>query len=165
MRIVALLLSFFLVLFAAEDYYEDDITPKEAYEMMQKGAVLIDVRTPAEYIYAGHTIGAISIPVFDYSYKAKAIDLRKNYAALEAKKQKALDAHKLYDITPVENKHFLDDAKKVIKPGKAILVICRTGARSKYAANILAKNGYENVYNVEGGFLAWKKAKLPYGGE
>jgi len=93
------------------------------------------------------------------------IDLRKNYAALEAKKGKVLNAHKLYNITPIENKHFLDDAKKVIKPGKAILVICRTGARSKFAANILAKNGFENVYNVEGGFLAWKKAKLPYGGE
>jgi rhodanese-related sulfurtransferase len=29
----------------------------------------------------------------------------------------------------------------------------------------LAKNGFENVYNVEEGFLGWKKEGLPWGGE
>ncbi len=146
-------------------YYEEDIDVHEAYEMVQKGALLLDVRTAAEFIYAGHPLGALSVPIFEYSYRPKAIAMRLKFAQKE--KQKALDAHTLYNITPVENKNFLQNVKKaleILKP-KAIVVICRSGARSAYAANLLAKNGLSNVYNVEGGFLEWKKAKLPYGGE
>ncbi|MRI58210.1 MAG: hypothetical protein C6H99_01745 [Epsilonproteobacteria bacterium] len=159
-------LVYALLLFAQEKIsYEEDIDVQEAYEMMQKGAILIDVRTAGEYIYAGHPLGAVSIPVFEYSYKPKAITLRVKFAQKEH--QKALDAHKIYDITPIENKNFLQSAKKAIALTKAkkILVICRSGARSAYAANILAKEGFSGVYNVEGGFLEWKKAKLPYSGE
>ncbi len=161
MKRLLMLLAFSAILFADKIYYEEDLEPKEAYEMMQKGAILIDVRTPAEYIYAGHPIGAISIPIFDYLYRPKPIELRVKFAQKE--KTRELNAHMLYDITYVENKNFLQDVKKVIKlvGKKKILVICRTGARSRYAANILAKNGLKDIYNIEGGFLAWKKAKLP----
>ena len=163
----ALFLALFVLFSFAQEkiYYEDDIDVQEAYEMMQKGAILIDVRTAGEYIYAGHPLGAVSIPVFEYSYKPKAIALRLKFAQKENKK--ALDAHKIYDITPIENKNFLQSVKKAIELTKAkkILVICRSGARSAYAANILAKEGFSDVYNVEGGYLEWKKTKLPYGGE
>ncbi len=166
MKKALLLVVFVLFSFAQEKvWYEEDIEVKEAYEMMQKGALLLDVRTAGEYIYAGHPLGAMSIPIFEYSYRPKPIELKVRFAQKE--RQKALDAHRIYDITPIENKNFLQSAKKAIgltKP-KAILVICRSGARSAYAANILAKNGFTNVYNVEGGFLEWKRAKLPYGGE
>lgn len=164
-RIFVILFLLALGLFADEIYYEDDLSVQEAYEMVQKGAILIDVRTPAEYIYAGHALGAVSIPVFDYSYKPKAIQLRYNLAKKE--KKSALDAHKVYNITPIENKHFAEDVAKLLKlaGNHPIVLMCRTGARSQYAANLLAKKGFAKVYNVEGGFLAWKKAKLPYGGE
>ena len=165
-KLLALLVLLALSLFGAEEiYYEDDISVQEAYEMVQKGAILIDVRTPGEYIYAGHPLGAVSIPIFDYSYKPKALQLRSNLAKKE--KKRALDAHKVYDITPIENKQFAEDVAKLLKlmGNHPIVLICRTGARSQYAANLLAKKGFAEVYNVEGGFLAWKKAKLPYGGE
>ncbi|WP_281951044.1 rhodanese-like domain-containing protein [Nitrosophilus kaiyonis] len=163
---------FFLIFVAvfAEDkiYYEDDISPKEAYEMQKNGAILIDVRTPGEFIYAGHAIGAINIPIFYYSFKTKDIKSRINFSKLELKKSKALDSHKMYEIIPIENRNFLEDVKQVIKkfPNRALLIICRSGARSQYAANILAKNGINEVYNVEDGFIfGWKKSNLPYGGE
>ncbi|BCD68020.1 thiosulfate sulfurtransferase [Nitratiruptor sp. YY09-18] len=123
------------------------------------------MRTAGEYIYAGHPLEAISVPIFSYAYKPKDIKLRINFAKKE--QNRALDAHKVYEITPIENKNFLEDVKKIRHKlgNKPILVICRIGGRSKYAANLLAKNGMREVYNVDGGFLEWKRAKLPYGGE
>ena len=38
--------------------------------------------------------------------------------------------------------------------------ICGGGSRSSIAASIMAKNGFEAVYNVMGGMGAWKKADL-----
>ncbi|HKP70025.1 MAG TPA: rhodanese-like domain-containing protein [Pyrinomonadaceae bacterium] len=42
-----------------------------------------------------------------------------------------------------------------------VFLICRTGRRSAEAASRLRSLGFENVVNVEGGFEAWKKNKLP----
>lgn len=42
---------------------------------------------------------------------------------------------------------------------KPIFVICKTGNRSSFAASILLREGFEQVYNVLGGIDAWKKAK------
>ncbi len=166
MKRVYLVLLFLITLMAQDKiYYEDDVDVKEAYAMMQKGAILIDVRTAGEFVYAGHPLKAISIPIFFYHYKPKDIELRINFAKKE--QVKPLDAHKIYAITPIENKNFLESVKKVRETlgNRAILLLCRTGARSKYAANLLAKNGLSEIYNVEGGFLEWKRAKLPFGGE
>ena len=44
---------------------------------------------------------------------------------------------------------------------KAILVNCRSGARSAKACSILRKNGFTKVYNLKGGILAWQQANLP----
>jgi rhodanese-related sulfurtransferase len=42
-----------------------------------------------------------------------------------------------------------------------IYVYCWKGGRSADAAEFLMKNGYTEVYNLDGGFDAWKKAQLP----
>ena len=44
---------------------------------------------------------------------------------------------------------------------KQIIVSCRSGARSNSACSTLRKNGFENVYNLKGGVLAWQGADLP----
>lgn len=43
-----------------------------------------------------------------------------------------------------------------------ILVYCRSGGRSASASEILVSLDYDQVYNVLGGFLAWKSAGYPY---
>ncbi|MBB4074796.1 hydroxyacylglutathione hydrolase [Anoxybacillus voinovskiensis] len=45
--------------------------------------------------------------------------------------------------------------------GKTYVVQCRSGARSAIAASLLQANGYTEVLNVKGGYLAWTKEKLP----
>lgn len=44
---------------------------------------------------------------------------------------------------------------------RPVLIYCRSGNRSVTAARILAKNGHEKIYNLQGGIIAWQKAGLP----
>lgn len=44
---------------------------------------------------------------------------------------------------------------------KPIIVSCRSGHRSASACAKLRKNGFENVYNLKGGVMAWQNAGLP----
>lgn len=44
---------------------------------------------------------------------------------------------------------------------KPILVTCRSGNRSTSACRMLKKAGFETVYNLAGGILAWERANLP----
>ncbi|MDC3086577.1 rhodanese-like domain-containing protein, partial [Pelagibacteraceae bacterium] len=43
-----------------------------------------------------------------------------------------------------------------------IYFICKSGGRSNIAANMVEKEGYKRLYNVEDGFtLGWKPKGLP----
>ena len=44
---------------------------------------------------------------------------------------------------------------------KAIIVSCRSGHRSAAACAKLRKEGFETVYNLRGGVMAWQNAGLP----
>ena len=50
----------------------------------------------------------------------------------------------------------------LIDPSKKIYTLCKSGGRSVKASEILSKNGFRNVYNLEGGFMRWKANKMPY---
>lgn len=44
---------------------------------------------------------------------------------------------------------------------KDVIVYCRSGHRSASACRTLTKNGFEKVYNLKGGIVAWQDAQLP----
>ena len=44
---------------------------------------------------------------------------------------------------------------------RTVIVGCRSGARSSAACGKLRKAGFEKVYNLVGGIMAWKSAGLP----
>lgn len=44
---------------------------------------------------------------------------------------------------------------------RALVMQCRSGARSAKAAEYLLANGYTDVVNLAGGILAWDEAELP----
>ena len=46
-----------------------------------------------------------------------------------------------------------------------IYLLCRSGVRSIYAAVSLQQMGYQNVYSVAGGFLAWQAKGFEVTGE
>lgn len=37
-----------------------------------------------------------------------------------------------------------------------VMVICRSGSRSGMACNLLAKQGYDNLTNLQGGTMRWR---------
>jgi rhodanese-related sulfurtransferase len=44
---------------------------------------------------------------------------------------------------------------------KSVVVVCKSGARASAAAAKLAKAGFTDVVNLDGGIAAWQKAGLP----
>lgn len=44
---------------------------------------------------------------------------------------------------------------------KSIVVVCQSGARSARAAGVLAKAGFDDVVNLDGGLAAWQTQGLP----
>ncbi len=48
-----------------------------------------------------------------------------------------------------------------LEKDEPVYLICQTGNRSKTAATILKKAGFNNVFNVAGGTTAWEAANLP----
>ena len=109
-------------------------TAKEAYEMWKadpERVKVLDVRMVEEYVFLGHAAMAVNIPVAFPKYEWHA-DKRK-YG---------------FEINP----DFIDHVKEVFKPGDTIVAMCRSGGRSAFAINMLAKAGFVNIYNIIDGF-------------
>lgn len=114
--------------------YKDDISSKMAFSMQQEGALLIDVRTKPEFNHL-RSKGSINIPIF-YAKNG----------------QRVFNRNFLNEIYQVSNKNI----------NRKIILICRSGSRTKLASNLLAEQGFSNVYNVTQGFqYDWIKEKLP----
>ncbi|MDR3221233.1 MAG: rhodanese-like domain-containing protein [Candidatus Accumulibacter sp.] len=72
------------------------------------------------------------------------------------------------------NPRFLRDIKKTFLPGDVILLLCRSGVRSREAAELLVSEGFDNCFNVLEGFegdkneagqrvvAGWKVRGLPW---
>jgi len=110
------------------------VTAREAYEMWKSSpgkVIVLDVRTPEEYLFVGHTEMAWNVPLAAQSYQWDAV-----------KKQ--------FPMTPLPD--FVTRVQKIAKPGDTLLVMCRSGGRSAMGVNALAKAGFSNVYNITDGF-------------
>mgnify|MGYP001174061291 CR=1 FL=1 len=106
------------------------VTAKEACEKWQAepGKVMIlDVRTPEEYLFVGHPTMAWKIPVAIQSYEW---DAGKGQFPMK--------------LLP----DFVSRVSEVAKPDDTILAMCRSGGRSAIAVNLLAKAGFKNVYQI-----------------
>jgi len=107
----------------------DELTLDAAWSLLSEDttAVLIDVRTAAEWQFTGTP---------DLAPLGKAV--------------------RLVEWTQwpggAPNPDFLADATADLGPDQQILLLCRSGARSLAAAKALAANGYPNVHNVVAGF-------------
>ena len=58
---------------------------------------------------------------------------------------------------------FLERLQAAYPKDEPLLLICRSGVRSHYAAELAAQAGFTRVYNVLGGFeQGWRPAGLPW---
>ncbi len=133
--------------------YAGDVSVREAWDMLEKepGAVLVDVRTDPEWRYVG-------LPDLSELDKRTVCVNWQTYPDLE--------------LNPV----FAEDIEaRGIGPDRTLLIMCRSGARSRDAAVALTARGYTHCYNVAGGFEGphdevrhrgvrdgWKAAGLPW---
>jgi rhodanese-related sulfurtransferase len=106
------------------------VTAKEACEKWKaepEKVMIIDVRTPEEYLFVGHPTMAWKIPLAVQLYE--------------------WDADKgQFPMKPLPD--FVDRVKEVAKPDDTLMVMCRSGGRSAMAVNALAKAGFKQVHNI-----------------
>ena len=56
----------------------------------------------------------------------------------------------------IKDDNFITAIQK-LSPSETLLVYCRSGRRSLYAAQVMVSFGFQKIYDLEGGFLNWKK--------
>lgn len=109
-----------------------DLAPQQAFDLVRSNprAVMIDVRSSMEFLFVGHPKGAIHVPWIDEpDWKVNA--------------------------------HFAAQVRQVMLGGIAshdggsaapVVLICRSGKRSLEAGELLAQEGFAEVYHVTEGF-------------
>ena len=90
---------------------------------------------------------------------AALIDIR---TAPEWKETGVISSSKLLtffdDKGRVDAPVWLEQLKSLTKPGQAVVLICRSGNRSRTAAQFLSQQtGYKTVYNATGGMNTWSR--------
>ena len=76
-----------------------------------------------------------------------------------------LDVREDWELTlapvPAEIVHIpmgqIADRLGELDPGRETVVICRSGGRSLEVARFLSSHGFDSVYNLVGGILAWSR--------
>jgi rhodanese-related sulfurtransferase len=139
--------------------YAGDISPKQAWDMLaeDKRAVLVDVRTRPEWAFVGiPDLGSLGKQVILLSWQIyPEMKIDPDFVAkLQAQ---------------------LPNAANGGGPEAPVLFLCRSGARSRSAAQALTAAGYAQCYNVSEGFEGdkdgsshraqrggWKFAALPW---
>ena len=133
--------------------YSGDIKPTEVWEVLkkEKNCYLIDCRTSAEWDFVG-------IPDLDSIGKKTHLIEWQHYPTMEI------------------NVNFANEIKEISKEKDSkFIFICRSGGRSKSAAEYMTSQGFENCYNCLFGFegghdpngqrgkeSGWKFSKLPW---
>jgi rhodanese-related sulfurtransferase len=106
------------------------VTAKEAYGKWKadpEKVMILDVRTPEEFLFVGYPLMAWRIPIAAQTYDWDA-----------GKGQ--------FPMTLLAD--FVARVSEVAKPGDTILAMCRSGGRSALAVNLLAKAGFTQVYTI-----------------
>ena len=114
----------------AEDSYAGDLGPPEAWRVLEEepSAVLIDVRTDAEWAYVG-------LPDLRQLGKETLCVAWQTFPGLE------------------RNPDFLAELEAAgVGREQTLLLICRSGVRSRHAATALTAAGFARCYNVAEGF-------------
>ncbi len=117
------------------------IDAKETIELMKKDpkVILVDVRTPAEWQFVGHTRAAqIMIPSIFFKFDG-----------VDEKKPRYRSVLNEGFVSELEDKAADLDADS----DSTYILMCRSGAtRAQPAAKMLAQYGYKNVYIMTDGF-------------
>lgn len=107
--------------------YAGAVTPQEAFELLRTDSrvKLIDVRTQAERDW----IGRVNVP--DAQHHSVQWTLYPGGA---------------------KNPEFMQQLEACAQPDDVLLFLCRSGVRSRYAAQLATAEGYRNCFDILEGF-------------
>jgi len=95
-------------------------------------------------------------------FEAVALSNHDNAIFVDVRETKEMVSGVINGAYRVPLSSFDKDSTQLAKfTDKPVIVYCRSGNRSFGAAAKLKKNGFDRVYNLTGGVLAWEKEKLP----
>ncbi len=137
-----------------EKPYAGDISPAQAWEILaqEKNSILVDVRTPGEWSFIGYPdLSSLSKNVHFISWRLSPnMEINEDFV-LQVLKEVKLDKN------------------------DKVLLLCRSGGRSRDAAIAMTSMGFKQCYNIEGGFEGeinetghrgakngWKACNLPW---
>lgn len=104
------------------------LTPKQLEEKIKKNVVVIDIRTPPEWVQTGVVPSSKKIMFFD--------------------------AQGGYDV----NKWMIEFSKHITNKKQEFVLVCRSGNRTGTVGNFLSKQlGFENVFHLQNGIKSWIK--------
>jgi len=109
-----------------------ELTPHQAWQLLQDNsrALMVDVRSAMEFLFVGHPVGAVNIAWIE-------------------------------EPDWIINPQFVTEVRKLLLGGVVcdgeegcapVILICRSGVRSKDAGRALREAGLGNVYHVDYGF-------------
>ena len=102
------------------------------------------------------SIQVLTIPQFEkMSAKKKAlvVDVRTPEEVSEGHLTGAININFL-------GENFANEIQNLDKK-KTYLLYCRSGSRTRKAADLMQKSGFKHVYMLQGGITAWKEAEKP----
>ena len=86
----------------------------------------------------------------------REFDQKKGLALLDIRSTKEYEAGHIPGAVHVPLSDIGDKVKK-LKKDKELVVYCNNGSRSIWAIKRLMGMGYKNLYNLKGGYDAWKR--------
>lgn len=102
--------------------------------------------------------------IFDIDYK-KMSDIIKNESTVvvDVRTADEFDSFRIKNSINIDyySKNFLDSISSY-KEKKNIILYCRSGRRSYYAAKLMQEKGFNKIYNLKGGILELKKKNLDF---
>lgn len=118
----------------------------------------------AVFIMVIYTFIGARLRGFNNANTAQAIQLinQENAVVVDVREENEFLKGHIVNSIHVPLSYFNDRVKDLEKyKDKPIIVGCRSGQRSASACATLKKNGFEKVYNLAGGVMAWQNDNLP----
>ena len=107
-------------------------------------------------------LGALgSSKVLDPGQATRLIN-RENAVVIDVRAQGDFDQGHVIDAVHISMDDLSDRVNTLEKyKDRPLLVYCRAGNTSSRAVSILRKAGFQRVYHLKGGILAWQNASFP----
>lgn len=89
------------------------------------------------------------------------LDTKAEIILIDCREKEEWDAGHIEQAQFIPLSNLEEGAKTLTDKSATYVLQCRSGARSMRACQYLQGEGFENLYNLEGGILAWQEKGFP----